>query len=90
MFQLEVELSNVTQERNDFSDQLLNVQRKKDVLTEELMRLRHRIEQVGETNARVNKHLEDLVKECEEKQVICNILLAGKYFPKIGRKVGSF
>lgn len=69
LFQLEIELNAVTQERNDLSDQLLNAQRKKDALNEELMRLRHRIEQVGETNARVNKHLEDLVKECEEKQV---------------------
>lgn len=67
--QLEVELSNVSQERNDLGEQLTNTQRKKDVLNDELMRLRHRIEQVSETNSRVNKHLEDLVKECEEKQV---------------------
>lgn len=69
MSQLEAELSNVSQERNDLGEQLTNTQRKKDVLNDELMRLRHRIEQVSETNSRVNKHLEDLVKECEEKQV---------------------
>lgn len=67
--QLEAELSNISQERNDLGEQLTNTQRKKDVLNDELMRLRHRIEQVSETNSRVNKHLEDLVKECEEKQV---------------------
>lgn len=64
-----MELANVSQERNELGEQLTSTQRKKDVLNEELMRLRHRIEQVSETNARVNKHLEDLVKECEEKQV---------------------
>ena len=59
----------ITQERNELNEQLLNAERKTDSLNEELMRLRYRIEQVGEANARVNKHLEDLVKECEEKQV---------------------
>lgn len=70
LLQLEIELANISHERNDLADQLINTQRKKDALNEELMRLRHRIEQVSEANARVNKHLEDLVKECEEKQVI--------------------
>lgn len=66
---VEIELGHVMQERNDFSNQLLNVERKKEILNDELLRSRHRIEQVGEANARVNKHLEGLVKECEEKQV---------------------
>jgi len=66
---LEAELNAITQERNELNEQLLNAERKTDSLNEELMRLRYRIEQVGEANARVNKHLEDLVKECEEKQV---------------------
>lgn len=76
--QLDVELTTVTQERNELSDQLMDAQRKKDILNEELIRLRHRIEQVGETNSRVNKHLEDLVKECEEKQV-CILRFAVKF-----------
>lgn len=32
------------------------------------MRLRHKLEQANETNARINRNLEELVKECEEKQ----------------------
>ena len=77
--QLELELGNVAHERNELNDQLVNAQRKKDALNEELMRLRHRIEQVSETNARVNKHLEDLVKECEEKQVLIWNYFSSKY-----------
>lgn len=76
--QLEMELGGVSHERNELSDQLINAQRKKDALNDELMRLRHRIEQVSETNARVNKHLEDLVKECEEKQVLLHKFFSTK------------
>lgn len=33
------------------------------------MRLQQRLEQANETNSRLNRTLEELVKECEEKQV---------------------
>ena len=70
---MESELNAVTLERNDLREQLLNAERKKDALNEELRQLRYRIKQVGEANACVNKHLEELVKECEEKQVSTDI-----------------
>lgn len=38
------------------------------------MRLRQKLEQANETNARINRNLEDLVKECEEKQCVIDNL----------------
>lgn len=43
--------------------------RKKESLSEELMRIQQRLEQANETNSRVNRNLEDLVKENEDKLV---------------------
>uniref|UniRef100_A0A6P7GY35 Rootletin isoform X1 n=2 Tax=Diabrotica virgifera virgifera TaxID=50390 RepID=A0A6P7GY35_DIAVI len=65
---IEMELNQVTRERNELSNQLSVLGRKRDGLNEELVRCRQRLEQANETNARVNRTLEDLVKECEEKQ----------------------
>lgn len=67
---MEMELGQVVRERADLSNQLTVLNRKKEGLNEELMRTRQRLEQANETNARVNRNLEELVKECEDKQVI--------------------
>lgn len=64
-----MELNQVTRERNDLSNQLTVMGRKRDSLNEEVMRCRQKLEQANETNARINRTLEELVKECEEKQV---------------------
>lgn len=68
--QLELELAQVVRERGDLSNQLSIMARKKEGLNEELIRIRQRLEQANETNSRINRNLEDLVKDCEEKQVI--------------------
>ncbi|XP_045461010.1 rootletin [Harmonia axyridis] len=65
---IEMELNQVTRERNDLSNQLTVLGRKKDAVNEEVMRLKQKLEQASETNGRVNRNLEELVKECEEKQ----------------------
>ncbi|XP_048516967.1 rootletin [Dendroctonus ponderosae] len=64
----EMELNQVTRERNDLSNQLTVMGRKRDALNEELMRSRQKLEQANETSARINRNLEELVKECEDKQ----------------------
>lgn len=66
---IEMELGGVSRERSDLSNQLTVLARKKEALNEELMRTRQRLEQGNETNARINRNLEELVRECEEKQV---------------------
>jgi rootletin len=66
---VELELGQVSRERGDLSNQLSSLARKKDALNEEIMRIRQRWEQANETNARLNRDLEDLVKDKEEKQV---------------------
>lgn len=67
--QTEMELNQVTRERNDLSNQLTVMGRKRDALNEELMRCRQKLEQANETGTRINRNLEELVKECEDKQV---------------------
>lgn len=66
---VEMELGQVSRERGDLSNQLSILARKKEALNEELMRMRQRLEQANEMNARINRNLEDLVKDNEEKQV---------------------
>lgn len=51
------------------SNQLAQNNRKKELLNEDILRLRQKLEQCNENNARINRNLEDLVKETEEKQV---------------------
>lgn len=46
--------------------------RKKDALNEEIIRLQQRLEQANETIGRLNRNLDDQVKDCEEKQVGIN------------------
>lgn len=50
-------------------NELSALSRKRETLNEEILRLRQRLEQATETNARINRNLEDLVKSNEEKQV---------------------
>lgn len=64
-----MELGQVSRERGDLSGQLTTLARKKEALNEELMRVRQRLEQASETNGRLNRDLEDLLKDKEEKQV---------------------
>lgn len=59
----------MTKDRSDLSQQLTMLQRKKENLVEDLARLKQKYEQSLEMTNRVNKNLEDLVKECEEKEV---------------------
>lgn len=47
--------------------------RKKDTLNEEIIRLQQRLEQANETIGRINRALEDHVKDGEEKQVRKNV-----------------
>lgn len=68
----EIELAQVTRERGDLSNQLSILARKKETLNEDLMRVRQRLEQASEMNGRINRNLEDLVKDNEEKQVKIN------------------
>lgn len=65
-----MELGQVIRERSNLSNQLTVMARKKEALNEELMRTRQKFEQCNETNSRINRNLEELVKECEEKQVL--------------------
>ncbi|XP_060523589.1 rootletin isoform X2 [Cylas formicarius] len=65
---IEMELTQVTRERNDLSNQLTVLGRKKDAVHDDLVRCKQKLEQATETNGRINRTLEDLVKECEEKQ----------------------
>jgi rootletin len=74
---VEMELSQVSRERGDLSNQLSILARKKETLNEELMRLKQRFEQAADMNARINRNLEDLVKDNEEKQVILFVVLRG-------------
>jgi len=64
-----MELVQVSRERGELSHQLTVLARQKEAVTEELGRVRQRLEQSNETNSRLNRSLEDLVKDCEEKQV---------------------
>lgn len=66
---VEMELAQIIRERSDLSNQLTVLGRKRDAINDELLRTRQRLEQASDTNARVNRNLEELVKECEEKQV---------------------
>ncbi|KAF7987174.1 hypothetical protein HCN44_011480 [Aphidius gifuensis] len=67
---IEIELGQIIRERGNLSNQLSILSNKKDLLNEELMRTRQRLEQSNEMNARINRNLEDLVKDNEEKQVL--------------------
>lgn len=67
---VEFELGQAARERVDLGNQLSVLARKKETLSEDSIRLRQRLEQSNEMNARLNRNLEDLVKDNEEKQVL--------------------
>ncbi|KAK9879237.1 hypothetical protein WA026_004086 [Henosepilachna vigintioctopunctata] len=84
---IEMELSQVTRERNDLSNQLTVLGRKRDAINEEVMRLKQKLEQANETNSRINRNLEELVKECEEKQ--CSMDSMDKEIQRIQEQLAS-
>ncbi|XP_020817454.1 rootletin isoform X1 [Drosophila serrata] len=67
------DLACVTRDRGDIHNQLTAMCRKKEALNEELMRTRQRLEQTTETNNRLNRNLEEMVKDVEEKQVVIDL-----------------
>ncbi|ALC47431.1 Rootletin [Drosophila busckii] len=67
------DLACVTREKCDIHNQLTATCRKKEALNEELMRTRQRLEQTSETNNRLNRNIEDMVKDVEEKQVVIDL-----------------
>lgn len=67
---LKQDLICVTRDRDNFHDQLNCTLRKQEMLNEEGLRMKQRMEQSNETNNRLNKNLEDLYKESEEKQCL--------------------
>ncbi|XP_039495545.1 rootletin isoform X1 [Drosophila santomea] len=67
------DLACVTRDRGDIHNQLTAMCRKKEALNEELMRTRQRLEQTTETNSRLNRNLEEMVKDVEEKQVVIDL-----------------
>ncbi|XP_070063358.1 rootletin isoform X2 [Drosophila virilis] len=67
------DLACMTREKCDIHNQLTAMCRKKETLNEELMRTRQRLEQTTETNNRLNRNIEDMVKDVEEKQVVIDL-----------------
>ncbi|XP_032593531.1 rootletin isoform X2 [Drosophila grimshawi] len=67
------DLACMTREKCDIHNQLTAMCRKKEALNEELMRTRQRLEQTTETNSRLNRNIEDMVKDVEEKQVVIDL-----------------
>jgi rootletin len=52
------------------SNQVTMLTRKKEAMGEEVMRTRQRLEQATEMNNRLNRSLEELVKESDEKGIL--------------------
>lgn len=67
---VELDFSQLLRERSDLTNQLTAINNKKDQLGEELMRIQQRLEQSNEMNARLNRSLEGLMKENEEKLIL--------------------
>lgn len=67
---VEMDLAQVLRDRGDLSNQLTAITGKKEAINEELMRLQQRLEQSNETNCRLNRSLEELMKENEDKIVL--------------------
>lgn len=55
--------------KEDASNNLTAVMRKNDFLNTELLRLKQRIEQATQINNRLNKNIEELIKQNEQKQL---------------------
>lgn len=67
---VEADLAAMARERGDLSNQVTVLTRKKEAMGEEIMRTRQRLEQANEMNNRLNRNLEELVKESDEKSCL--------------------
>uniref|UniRef100_A0A1A9X182 Rootletin-like coiled-coil domain-containing protein n=1 Tax=Glossina brevipalpis TaxID=37001 RepID=A0A1A9X182_9MUSC len=67
------DLACITRDRSDIHNQLTAMCRRKEALNEELMRCRQRLEQTTEMNNRLNRNVEEMVKDVEEKQVVIDL-----------------
>lgn len=65
---LEELLCQVQKEKGETCNKLTVVNRKNDFLNTELLRFKQRIEQATQINNRLNKNIEDLIKQNESKQ----------------------
>lgn len=69
LFKVNIELSQVARDRTELAKQIPILARQKEELNEELHRVKQRLEQASETNARLNREMEVIVKDKEETQV---------------------
>lgn len=67
---VEMDLSHVVRERGDLGNQLIAMTNKKEQMSEELMRIQQRFKQANECNDRLNRNLENLMKENEDKLIL--------------------
>jgi len=67
--QVNIELSQVARDRTELAKQIPILARQKEELNEEVHRVKQRLEQALETNARLNREMEVIVKDREETQV---------------------
>jgi rootletin len=67
--QVNIELSQVARDRTELAKQIPILARQKEELNEEVHRVKQRLEQASETNARLNREMEVIVKDREETQV---------------------
>lgn len=67
---VEMELGQVMRERGDIANQLVAMTGKKEQINEELMRLQQRLKQSLECNERLNRNVEALMKENEDKLIL--------------------
>lgn len=67
---VEQDLSAMSRERSDLSNQITVFTRKQEAMGEEIMRTRQRLEQTNDMNNRLNRNLEELVKEGDEKSIL--------------------
>jgi rootletin len=69
LLKVNIELSQVARDRTELAKQIPILARQKEELNEELHRVKQRLEQASETNARLNREIEVIVKDKEETQV---------------------
>lgn len=67
---VELELSQLLRERSDILNQLAVMTNKRDQACEEVTRLQQRLKQLAECNDRLNRNLENLMKENEDKLIL--------------------
>lgn len=67
---VELEFGQLSRERSDLHNQLAAMTNKRDLAAEEVMRLQQRLKQLAECNDRLNRNLENLMKENEDKLIL--------------------